>query len=67
MGAGYYVSDEEYNFLRNGLLEDEKNIVKMSLQSLISLRRSHAMDKNMPFIIGKIFNNPKYADDTQVE
>lgn len=65
MNKSYYISNADYNIIRNGLLDDNNNVVKMSIQSLITQLEENKLlnskcTKDLCAILYKIVQNSDY-------
>lgn len=65
MNNNYYISNEDYHIIRNGLLDDNNSVMKMSIQSLITQLEENKLlnskcTKDLCAILYKIVQNPDY-------
>lgn len=65
MNKNYYISNDDYYIIRNGLLDDNDNVVKMSIQSLITQLEENKLlnskcTKDLCAILYKIVQNSDY-------
>ncbi len=65
MNNNYYISNDDYYIIRNGLLDDNNDVMKTSIQSLITQLEENKLlnntcTKDLCAILYKIVQNPDY-------
>ena len=65
MNKNYYISNDDYNIFRNGLLDNNNNVIKTSIQSLITqLEENKVLNskctKDLCAILYKVVQHPDY-------
>ena len=66
MNNNYYISNAEYYIIRNGLLDNDNSVVKMSIQSLITKLEENKLlnskcTKDLCAILYRIVVSAKYS------